>query len=49
MEWTELAPQVLIQPQGGVGVAEAEVEEVAEVAGPEEEENAVPGPIAIVP
>ncbi len=53
MEWTELAPQSLIQPQGGVGVADAE-EEVARVADAEEEdvagaENALPGPIAIAP
>ncbi len=49
VEWTELAPRVLIQPQGGVGVAEAEAKEVAEDAGPEGEENALPGPIAMMP
>ncbi len=49
VEWTELAPQVFIQPQGGVGVAEAEAKEVAEYVGPEDEENALPGPIAMMP
>ncbi len=53
VEWTELAPQLLNQPQGGVGVADAE-EDVAGVADAEEDvaegaENALPGPIAIAP
>ncbi len=46
MEWTELVPQLLNQPQGGVGVADAE-EDVT--MGPEIEEVALPGTAIIVP
>ncbi len=47
MEWIELAPQPLIQPQGGVGGAEAE-EEVVEDAGLGIE-DVLPGPAHLVP
>ncbi len=46
MEWTELAPKLLIQLQGGVEVAEAE--DVIKVMGPKIEDDALPGPAAIV-
>ncbi len=50
-EWTELAPQFFIQPQGGVGVAgveEATGAEEAEDVGPAED-GVLPGPVAVIP